>query len=86
VTLFLVSSAADLVRKGAVDNARMNPLDPPMKELLDSFMERGGTIWVCPPCAKVRGYGEEDLLDGVVITGSASLHALIKQGAATITI
>lgn len=84
VTMFLVSSGADLVRKGAVDNVRMNPLDPPLKELVDNFMANGGTIWVCPPCAKVRGYEQEDLLDGVVIAGSASLHALILEGAATL--
>ena len=84
VTMFLVSSAIDLVRKGAVDHVRMNPFDPPMKELVDSFVARGGQILVCPPCTKVRGYAQADLLDGVVITGSASLHALIKQGAATL--
>jgi predicted peroxiredoxin len=85
VTLFLVSSAVDLVRKGAVEKVNMNPLDPPMKELVEGFLERGGTIWVCPPCAKVRGYDQDDLLDGVVITGSASLHGLIKEGAATLS-
>jgi predicted peroxiredoxin len=84
VTMFLVSSAIDLVRKGAVDHVRMNPFDPPMKELIESFISRGGKILICPPCAKVRGYGQEQLLDGVVITGSASLHALIKEGAATL--
>jgi predicted peroxiredoxin len=86
VTMFLVSSGADLVRKGAVDNVRMNPLDPPMKEMIDSFLAEGGTIWVCPPCAKVRGYDPEDLIDGVIVTGSASLHALLKEGAATVTL
>lgn len=85
VTLFLVSSAVDLVRKGAVEKVSMNPLDPPMKELVEGFMARGGKIWVCPPCAKVRGYDQDALLDGVVITGSASLHALIKEGAATLS-
>ena len=84
VTMFLISSGADLVRKGAVDNAHMNPLDPPLKELVDNFMANGGKIWVCPPCAKVRGYEQENLLDGVVIAGSAALHGLIQEGAATL--
>jgi predicted peroxiredoxin len=85
VTMFLVSSGVDLVRKGAVDFARMNPLDPPLKELIEDFMKKGGKILACPPCAKVRGYSEKDLIDGVVITGSAALHALIKEGAATLS-
>lgn len=86
VTVFLVASGVDLVRKGAADLMRMNPLDPPMKELVDGFMAKGGKVWVCPPCAAVRGYDQEDLLDGVVITGSPSLHALIKEGAATLSV
>lgn len=84
VTMFLVSSAIDLVRKGAVDHVRMNPFDPPMKEMIDNFVSKGGTILVCPPCTKVRGYAQEDLLDGVIITGSGAMHALIKEGAATL--
>ncbi len=85
VTMFLVSSGVDLVRKGAVDFARMNPLDPPLKELIEDFMAKGGKVWACPPCAKVRGYTQESLIDGVEITGSASLHALIADGAATLS-
>jgi len=85
VTMFLVSSGVDLVRKGAVDFARMNPLDPPLKELIEDFQAKGGTILACPPCAKVRGYTEEDLIDGVIITGSAALHGLISEGAATLS-
>lgn len=84
VTMFLVSSGVDLVRKGAVDFARMNPLDPPLKELVEDFLAKGGRIWACPPCAKVRGYEASDLIEGVEITGSASLHGLIKEGAATL--
>lgn len=85
VTMFLVSSGVDLVRKGAVDFARMNPLDPPLKELIEDFMAKGGKVWACPPCAKVRGYGHDELIEGVVITGSGSLHGLIKEGAATLS-
>ena len=85
VTMFLVASGVDLVRKGASNHVRMNPFDPPMKELIEAFLARGGKILVCPPCAKVRGYSEEDLLDEVTVVGSAALHALIKEGAATLS-
>lgn len=86
VTMFLVSTGVDLVRKGGVDGGvRTNPFDPPLKELIDKFLAAGGAIWACPPCAKVRGYTEEDLLDGVVVKGSVALHGLIKEGAATLS-
>ncbi len=85
VTMFLVSSGVDLVRKGAVDFARMNPLDPPLKELIENFQKNGGKIWACPPCAKVRGYDQESFIDDVVITGSAALHGLVLEGATTMS-
>lgn len=85
VTMFLVSSAVDTVRKGAVEHVRMNPFDPPMGELISTFMENGGRILACPPCTKVRGYSEEDLIDGVQIVGSNALHALIRDGASTLS-
>ena len=80
VTVFLTSSAVDWVRKGAADLPRLNPLDPPVKEMIQNFMDRGSSILVCPPCAKVRGYSADDLLEGVMITGSGAIHELIKQG------
>ncbi|NIN71938.1 MAG: peroxiredoxin [Gemmatimonadetes bacterium] len=85
VTVFLTSSGVDWVRKGALETAHLNPLDPPMKEMIHFLIDNGGTILVCPPCAKVRGYEEKDLLDGVIITGSGAMHELIKAGAATLS-
>lgn len=85
VTVFLTSAAVDWVRKGAADNAQLNPLDPPMKEMVQNIMEKGSGVLVCPPCAKVRGYSEDDLIEGVTIVGSAALHKLILEGAATLS-
>jgi len=55
-----------------------------MIEMIQRVRDNGCTILVCPPCAEVRGYSQDDLLDGVVITGSGAMHELIKQGAATL--
>jgi predicted peroxiredoxin len=85
VTVFLTSSAVDCVRKGAADKVHLNPLDPTVGEMIKNVTSRGGRILVCPPCAKVRGYTEDDLLPGVVITGSGAIHELIKKGAATLS-
>lgn len=85
VTVFLTSSAVDCVRKGAADRVQLNPLDPTVGEMIRNLTSRGGRILACPPCARVRGYEEKDLLDGVVITGSGAIHELIKAGAATLS-
>lgn len=85
VTMFLVSAGVDWVRKGAAEGAHLNPFDPPMSEMIQKVIDAGCQILVCPPCAKSRGYGEEHLIDGVIITGSGAMHELIKQGAATLS-
>lgn len=84
VSIFLTSSGVDLVRKGAADATHVHPLDP-LADLMKDFMARGGTLWACTPCIKARGYDEDDLIAGTVVTGAAPMHALIKEGAATLT-
>lgn len=85
VTMFLVSSGADWARKGAADHARLNPLDPPVTEMMQNVIESGGQIMVCPPCAKVRGYEEENLIDGAVLAGSTAMLGVVSEGAKTLT-
>lgn len=85
VTIFLASSGVDWARKGAAETARLNPLDPTLKEMVEKLVAAGSTIMVCPPCAKVRGYTENDLIDGAILAGSVSMHEVIKQGAATLS-
>jgi len=84
VTVFLAASGVDWVRKGAADGARLNPFDPPMGEMVGNILKHGRVL-VCPPCAKVRGYAAESLVDGVTLAGSAAMHEIIKQGAATLS-
>lgn len=84
VSIFLTSSGVDIVRRGAADLTQVKPLEP-LTDMLRDFLARGGTLWACTPCVKSRGYRQEDLLDGVVITGASVMHALIKQGAATLS-
>jgi len=85
VTVFLASSAIDCIRKGAADRVHLNPFDPKLGEMIEFVRSEGGKILACPPCTEVRGYSQDDLLDGVVITGSGAIHALIKEGAATLS-
>ena len=70
-----MSSRADLASRGLDDEGSTVSLT----------IANGGRIKVCPPCAKVRGYAQEDLLEGVEIVGSVAVHELIKEGAATLS-
>ena len=85
VTMFLVSSGVDWVRKGACEVARLNPLDPPIKDMIQTVKDHGGSIMVCPPCAKVRGYEKEDFIDGVELAGSTAMLGVVSEGAKTLT-
>jgi predicted peroxiredoxin len=85
LTVFLVAAGVDWVRKGSAEVARPNPLDPPIQDMMNNVISSGGKILVCPPCAKVRGYSEDDLVDGVVIAGAPAMLEVVKQGASTLS-
>lgn len=85
VTVFLAAAGVDWVRKGAAEVAHLNPVDPPMKDLIGNLMSNGGKVLVCPPCAKVRGYSENELIPGVTLAGAPAMLEVVKQGAATLS-
>lgn len=85
VTMFLVAAGADWARKGAAEVARLNPLDPTMSDMIGNFVANGGKILVCPPCAGVRGYDQDDLMEGVTLAGSVAMLDVVQQGAEAIT-
>ena len=84
VSMFLTSTAIDLVRRGGTKLTQVAPLQP-LGALIEDFQKRGGVIWACPPCVQSRGYAAEDLLDGVVVIGASAMHAEIRDGAATLS-
>ena len=85
LSIFLVSSGVDWVRKGYAERARPNPEDPTMKEMIQKVVDNGCAIGVCPPCAKVRSYEKEDFMEGIQAVGSAFIHEKVKEGAALLS-
>jgi predicted peroxiredoxin len=84
VCAFLTSGAVDLVRRRGVEFTQVAPLDP-LKVLIEDFMGRGGVVLACPPCAKARGYTQEDLIEGVKIVGASAIHEKLLRGAASLS-
>lgn len=62
----------------------VKPLEP-LKSLIDDFLARGGTLYACTPCVRNRGYADEDLLPGTIVTGASVMHQAILEGAATLS-
>jgi len=85
VTIFLVAAGVDWVRKGATEVARPNPLDPTIKDMVESFLGNGGRILVCPPCAKVRGYDADSLIDGATLAGAPVMLEEIQAGGSALS-
>lgn len=85
VTMFLAAAGADWARRGASDAPHLNPMDPPLRDLIGNFLSNGGRILVCPPCAKVRGYTEEHLVPGATLAGAPAMLEVVKQGASTLS-
>ena len=73
------------MRKGAADAAQLNPLDPPISDMIGNVLSGGASILVCPPCAKVRGYSAENLIDGITIAGAPAMLEKVKAGATTLS-
>jgi predicted peroxiredoxin len=84
VSIFLTSAGVDLARQGALDHSHARPLDP-LADLVSDFLARGGVLWACTPCVKARGYTQEDLIGGTIVTGASAMHELIQAGAATLS-
>ena len=55
---------------------------PPLAELLESFLEAGGNLGVCPPCGKTHGVTDDNMVEGATWVGGAALIEL-KEGRET---
>jgi predicted peroxiredoxin len=84
VFVFLTSAGVDLVRRRAIESTHVAPLEP-LGAMVKDFLARGGTLWACTPCVKARGYTQDHLIDGTIITGASVMHEQLKAGAATLS-
>ncbi|TFG98422.1 sulfur reduction protein DsrE [Candidatus Thorarchaeota archaeon] len=73
VTIFLMMDAVLLMKKGMAEKV-IAPGFPPLPELIDSFLENGGTLHVCSNSVVFRGIKKEDLRDErIEIAGAATM-------------
>lgn len=77
-TIILQGGAVRVAKKGYVDTMPPGGGFPPMKELLASFLEQGGKLWVCGPCIKYRNIEESELIEesSISAAGAVNLEAL----------
>jgi predicted peroxiredoxin len=73
-TIVLQGDGVRIATPGYVDTMPPGGGFPPLKELLASFMEQGGKMWVCGPCIKSRNIAESDLIEGAEVTAAGSVN------------
>lgn len=81
--VFLSIEGTRLSQKGYADDIHEEGFAP-LAELMASFAEAGGEIYVCSPCFKKRGLDEDKLIAGAKVVGGAKLVEFMSDGAPSI--
>ncbi|OJW60404.1 MAG: sulfur reduction protein DsrE [Afipia sp. 64-13] len=84
VMVFLSIEGTRLSQKGYADDIHEEGFAP-LKDLMKSFAEAGGQIFVCSPCFKKRGLDENNLVPGAVIVGGAKLVEFLGDGCPSVS-
>lgn len=82
--VFLSSEGARLAARGTAKQINEEGFQP-MSTLLENFLAAGGTLWVCSPCFKKRGYTENDLIEGATIVGGAKLVEFLTNDGTSVS-
>ena len=85
VGIFLTSDGVELSRHGGSDLTHVKPFKP-IHELIDAFIENGGTLWSCAPCFQHRGLRVEETVDKCTVTGAGPMLQWVRSGAQVISL
>ena len=77
--VFLSIEGVRLSQTGYADDIHEAGFSP-LKDLMHSFVEAGGKIFVCSPCFKKRTLKEGALVPGATIVGGAKLVEFLGGG------
>jgi predicted peroxiredoxin len=63
-----------LTIKGMADHVAASGF-PPLKDLLKTYIDGGGKMYVCGPCVGSRMIAQQDMVQGATIVGAATFVA-----------
>jgi predicted peroxiredoxin len=63
-----------LTMKGMAEHVAAHGF-PPIKDLVQSYLEAGGKMYVCGPCVNSRMIAPQELVEGATIVGAATFVA-----------
>lgn len=76
--MFLTSEAIHLATQGG--NSHTVAGYPPIGELVQAYIDKGGILWVCKACADAKGVNADHLLPGAGIAGAGHILGFIDNG------
>ena len=82
--VFLSVEGVRLSQPGYADDIHEEGFAP-LKELMDSYIAAGGTIWLCSPCFKKRKLDETKLTGNTAIVGGAKVVEFLATGGTSLT-
>lgn len=72
VLLWLTMEGVALAKDGSANSLTAKSFAP-VKDLLDSFVESGGRIGICPPCGKTHGLTDENKMENSEWMGAVAM-------------
>ena len=72
VLIWLTMEGVELAKKGAA-NSLVPKSFAPVSELLNIYIENGGRIGICPPCAKTHGLSDENMIENAELMGAVAM-------------
>ncbi|NET35511.1 MAG: DsrE family protein [Cyanothece sp. SIO1E1] len=84
VGMFLTSDGVELSKDGGNEFTHVAPFKK-LNELIDGFVEKGGTLWACSPCFNHRGLEADKTVSGTEVVGAGPMLEWIASGAQTLS-
>ncbi|WP_071395019.1 DsrE family protein [Bacillus tuaregi] len=80
VEILLLSHAVHLAEKGYADKIDIGAPFKPIKDILPTFLEKGGKLKVCSSCMEHNGVSKDNILDAAeVVTADYVVDAIMNS-------
>lgn len=84
VAVILQSNSVMLAKKGEAEDVKATGLLP-LKELLDTFIELKGNLYLCSPCVKEREIKDDELIEGSEIIAAGTVVTEVLSATSVVT-
>lgn len=84
VVVILQSASVLIAKTGEAEQINAKGFVP-LKSLLDTFLELGGTLMLCTPCVKERNILPEELISGAQLIAAGTVATEVMSAKSVVT-